>query len=217
MSELNKRIITSVILLIAISISFINIYIIFLTLILINFFVLDELIKIFRLIYKKNNFKFFISILSSLVYTFYFTVIIFLFLLQTFEVNKIQILFLLSICIATDIGGFLFGKIIGGKKLTKISPNKTYSGSAGSFFLAIFVGYLFVNNSYYVISLNTNIFVFVIIISFISQLGDLTISYLKRKAKIKNTGSFLPGHGGLLDRLDGILLALPFGIILITI
>ena len=52
-------------------------------------------------------------------------------------------------------------------------------------------------------------------ISFICQLGDLFISFLKRKAKIKDTGNILPGHGGVLDRIDGILFALPIGIILI--
>ena len=124
---------------------------------------------------------------------------------------------MIFICIATDIGGFTFGKIIGGKKITKISPNKTYSGLIGSYVFALFVGSLFyyIQNDIY--SIDINIFFFVIIVSSISQIGDLIISYFKRKAKIKDTGSFLPGHGGILDRIDGILFALPIGIILISL
>ena len=70
---------------------------------------------------------------------------IILFLKQSFEINKVKVLFLLFICISTDIGGYVFGKIIGGKKLTKISPNKTYSGLVGSFILPIIIGYLFLS------------------------------------------------------------------------
>ena len=125
------------------------------------------------------------------------------------------LIFLILICILTDIGGFIFGKLIGGKKLTKISPNKTYSGMLGAIIFSLLFGYLF----YYkvnILILDINIFVFIIIISLISQLGDLMVSFLKRKAKMKDTGSILPGHGGILDRIDGILLAIPVGIFLIS-
>ena len=125
------------------------------------------------------------------------------------------LIFLILICILTDIGGFIFGKLIGGKKLTKISPNKTYSGMFGAIIFSLLFGYLF----YYqvnILILDINIFVFIIIISLISQLGDLMVSFLKRKAKMKDTGSILPGHGGILDRIDGILLAIPVGIFLIS-
>ena len=125
------------------------------------------------------------------------------------------LIFLILICILTDIGGFIFGKLIGGKKLTKISPNKTYSGMLGAIIFSLLFGYLF----YYqvnILILDINIFVFIIIISLISQLGDLMVSFLKRKAKMKDTGSILPGHGGILDRIDGILFAIPVGIFLIS-
>ena len=108
-------------------------------------------------------------------------------------------------------------EIIGGKKLTSISPKKTFSGLIGSFIFALlfgFITYKFFNDLIYI---NLNIFLFIILVSFISQIGDLSISYLKRMAKLKDTGNILPGHGGILDRIDGILLALPFGIILIII
>ena len=115
----------------------------------------------------------------------------------------------ISICIASDIGGYLFGRIFKGKKLTKISPKKTYSGLLGAYILAILTTSLIFNNffsSYYII-------MFSVIVSTVSQLGDLFISYLKRKAKVKDTGKFLPGHGGLLDRLDGIIFAIPLALI----
>ena len=153
----------------------------------------------------------------SVLYISYFSVTIFIFLSEKFVDDKSTIIFLLIICISTDIGGYLFGKLIGGKKLTTISPNKTYSGACGSFILALIAGYLYhqIQNS---LSLtNFNIFIFIILISFMSQIGDLLISFLKRKAKIKHTGTILPGHGGVLDRIDGMLLAIPIGLLLINV
>ena len=215
MSELNKRIVTSFFLILTLGISFLKIQILFFMLFFVNFFVLDEFYKIFIKIFLKNKFFQFLSMLFIVFYMITFSSIIFLFLINSFEINKIKILFILLICISTDIGGFLFGKLIGGKKLTKISPNKTYSGSLGSFILAIIVGYFFYYNHVDIKLSDFNIFVFIIIISLISQSGDLIISYLKRAAKLKDTGSFLPGHGGILDRIDGILFALPIGVLLI--
>ena len=217
MNELKKRIFTSILLFSTLLVSFIEIKILYILLLTINFLVLYELLKIFKKIYNVNKFFQFVSLLFSILYITSFSLIILVFLNQSFEINKIKILFLIFICIATDIGGFTFGKIIGGKKITKISPNKTYSGLIGSYVFALFVGSLFyyIQNDIY--SIDINIFFFVIIVSSISQIGDLIISYFKRKAKIKDTGSFLPGHGGILDRIDGILFALPIGIILISL
>jgi phosphatidate cytidylyltransferase len=119
------------------------------------------------------------------------------------------------VAILSDIGGLIFGKIFKGKKLTKISPNKTISGSLGSFVFSLFLVLIFetklLEYNYFILFLIT------ILISLTSQLGDLFISYLKRKAKVKDTSNLLPGHGGVLDRVDGIIFAIPIGVLLFNI
>ena len=137
---------------------------------------------------------------------------------------------ILIICIFTDLGGYLFGKIFKGPKLTKISPKKTYSGAIGGFILSLIAATAYTNfteiGSTTYLNLSTfitfslavdNMFIlFILFISFISQTGDLIISYFKRLAKVKDTGNLLPGHGGLLDRVDGIIFAIPASYLLLT-
>tara|TARA_B100000963_G_C22580505_1_gene650599 strand:- start:913 stop:1548 length:636 start_codon:yes stop_codon:yes gene_type:complete len=122
-------------------------------------------------------------------------------------------LFIVLICIFTDIGGYTFGKIFKGPKLTKISPKKTFSGVLGSFLLSLVFGLIFINYfDYEEIILNTinlSLLLLILFISFTSQIGDLIISYFKRKAKLKDTGKIIPGHGGLLDRVDGLIFVMP--------
>ena len=123
-------------------------------------------------------------------------------------------LFLIIVCIFTDIGGYLFGKIFKGPRLSKISPNKTYSGVFGSFFISLMSGIIYVKylGKKSKILLDTDpifIILLILFISLISQIGDLIISYFKRKAKLKDTGRILPGHGGFLDRIDGIIFVMP--------
>ena len=217
MSELNKRIITSFLLLILVFFSFNNSIVLYFLIFILNFYVLDELFKLFKKIFRNKIVFIFIALIISTFYMIYFSLIIIYFLNGPFENNKSILFFILLICISTDIGGFVFGKIIGGKKLTSISPNKTISGLIGSFVFALIFGYIsyyFQNN---LINIKLNILLYIFLISSVSQIGDLCISYLKRMAKLKDTGSVLPGHGGILDRVDGILLALPFSIILIII
>ena len=123
-------------------------------------------------------------------------------------------LFLIIISVSTDIGGFIFGKIFKGPKLTKISPNKTYAGVIGSFLFSILTGIFFIK--YYQnidsneINFNYNFIFLICILSLISQIGDLIISYFKRLSKLDNTGQLIPGHGGMLDRIDGIIFVIPF-------
>ena len=130
--------------------------------------------------------------------------------------DLLDFLLILIICVTTDIGGYIFGKIFKGPKLIKISPNKTYAGMIGSFLLSIITSYLFAIKYDYTFLQNQNLFedfyfiFLVFIISSVSQIGDLTISYFKRLSKIKNTGNIFPGHGGLLDRIDGMIFAFPF-------
>ena len=217
MSELNKRFLTSVLLLLILFLSFMDTKILYVILFIINFLVIDEFIKMFKKIFKMNTFSYFLAIILMIIYLCYFTLIIIFFLTQSFEINKFKILFILAICISTDIGGYTFGKTIGGKKITKISPNKTYSGLVGSFVISLIIGYAFQNVYDDIILPVSNLFLIIMLISSISQAGDLIISIFKRKAKVKDTGSFLPGHGGILDRIDGVLLALPVGILIIFI
>ena len=124
--------------------------------------------------------------------------------------SPIFFLYVLFICFFSDIGGYVIGKSIGGMKLIKISPNKTISGTIGSFLFSLLPLLLFYNYDQYEYPLSINNFLFCLLISLVCQLGDLFISYIKRKAKVKDTGNILPGHGGFLDRTDGIIFAVPF-------
>ena len=124
--------------------------------------------------------------------------------------SPIFFLYVLFICFFSDIGGYVIGKSIGGKKLIKISPNKTISGTIGSFLFSLLPLLLFYNYDQYEYPLSINNFLFCLLISLVCQLGDLFISYIKRKANVKDTGNILPGHGGFLDRVDGIIFAVPF-------
>ena len=217
MSNIKKRVLTSIFLLFLIYLSFTSSLFLFLLLLLISFVAIKEFHLIFAIIYKKNLFYIFLTNIISILYITIFSVTSWIYLSSSHYEQKISLIYILSICIFTDMGGFAFGKLFGGKKLTKISPNKTYAGMIGSFLFSIVLGYLVYYYQKNILNFEINILILIVIISFISQIGDLSISLLKRKAKIKDTGSMLPGHGGILDRIDGIMLAIPFGIILISI
>tara|TARA_B100001175_G_scaffold216110_1_gene183641 strand:+ start:694 stop:1368 length:675 start_codon:yes stop_codon:yes gene_type:complete len=172
-------------------------------------------------IWKKKKSGIYLSNIISFIY------IIFL-ILSSYELfisgTKTDIIFILLICIFSDIGGYVVGKLIGGKKLTKISPNKTISGSIGSFVFSLFPIFIFFiiydftkDSSFKNQNSFINLVCLTLFLSFICQIGDLFISYFKRKAKIKDTGSLLPGHGGLLDRIDGIIFVIPASMIVFKI
>jgi len=213
--NLPKRIITSLFLITLLYLMFSFTYILIISLIIISIVSWIEFHGLILKIFTKNKFKTnflkqFIKALS-LIYLTLFSAIIFIGITQV-ELNfKINMIYLFFICIVSDIGGFSFGKFFKGKKLTRISPNKTISGSIGSFILSLILVPFF----YYFIKQFNNpldLVILTIIVSLSCQLGDLFISYLKRKAKVKDTGDLLPGHGGLLDRIDGMLFAIPIGI-----
>ena len=126
----------------------------------------------------------------------------------------------LSICISTDIGGYIFGKVFKGPKLTKISPKKTYSGVIGGYLLSIVFLKIILNSAFFLtkpIEITSDIFIFILLISTVSQIGNIIISYFKRLSKIKDTGKIIPGHGGLLDRIDGMIFAYPFAFLFFKI
>ena len=211
MTELMKRIQTSVILFILLILALKYQYILALTLILIFHQILFEFQLMIKKIYNKKKAYAILTICTF--YLFYFILMIWNNLYLDNNYNKIILLFIISICVFTDIGGYVFGKIFKGKKLTKISPKKTYSGMLGSYLMSLILTAV-IFKKYFVLD---TIIISVIIISTVSQLGDLFISYLKRKSKIKDTDKILPGHGGLLDRFDGIIFAIPFGLILLKV
>tara|TARA_B110001452_G_scaffold209348_1_gene179642 strand:+ start:310 stop:981 length:672 start_codon:yes stop_codon:yes gene_type:complete len=219
--ELSKRIITSIFLLILLGLAFTYTYILIISLILISLITWIEfnglLSKIFIKKIQKANLLNFSFKLISLAYLTFFSILVFQETIKTD--NIINIIYIFSICICSDIGGLIFGKIFKGKKLTKISPNKTISGSVGSFALSLLLVPLFhfISESFNFISNYFNLTILALTVSFICQLGDLFISYLKRKANVKDTGDLLPGHGGILDRIDGILFAVPIGFIVFRI
>ena len=128
------------------------------------------------------------------------------------------LLFILTICISTDVGGYVVGRIVKGPKLNKISPNKTFSGTIGSFLFSLISTFVYLDyfKIIHKIEFNYELIIFVILISIVSQIGDLFISYFKRLSKIKDTGKIIPGHGGLLDRIDGMIFSFPFSYIIIS-
>ena len=131
--------------------------------------------------------------------------------------NLVFFLFIFLICISTDIGGYIFGKIFKGPKLIKISPNKTYSGMLGGYIFSFIIIFLLFEYSELLFNTNTKwlpkVYLHIVIISTVSQIGDIIISYFKRLSKIKDTGKIIPGHGGILDRIDGMIFAFPFAYI----
>ena len=209
--DLKKRVFTSLgLLLILIFIAKID----FLLLFFLIVFGLFSIIEFFNIIKKitKNNFLKFIQNSLFVLFIFFYCYLFFFF--SNIPQLKIILFILLLGCIASDIGGLTFGRIFKGPKLTIISPKKTISGSLGSILFSILIiNILFF---YFINTFNIKIFTVSIITSIGSQLGDLFFSYLKRKAKIKDTGNILPGHGGVLDRLDGIFIGIPTGFIALT-
>ena len=129
-----------------------------------------------------------------------------------FDRDYFHLLLVVIICVSTDIGGYVFGNIFKGPKLTKISPNKTYSGVIGSFLLSLIFTNLFLDflSNVETFEFTKEVFLFILLVSIVSQIGDIIVSYFKRKSEIKDTGTIIPGHGGILDRIDGMIFALPF-------
>ena len=203
--ELKKRIITSIFLLLTLFCILIDNKFFIFVLLSISVISLYEFYNLFLKIFKKIMILRIIANLLTLTYIIFFSLFLY-FMFQSIETRFFGLITIL-ICVFSDIVGIVFGKIFKGKKLTKISPNKTISGTIGSFiFSLLFLFFLILINLF---PLSWQIIFYVVFTSVFCQVGDLFISYLKRKAKVKDTGKILPGHGGLLDRIDGMLLAIP--------
>ena len=204
--NLSKRVFTSIILSTVLLIClFFHKYSWLFLLVIASLFCFFEFSNLLEKIYKRKKSSIYLPNLIIFFYLIFFTFSAF----DLGRYNKEVILYVILTCIFSDIGGYIIGKLVGGKKLTKISPNKTISGAIGSFIFSL-IPYIFLFlfqeiPERYIYSL----FFITLILSFISQAGDLFISYFKRKAKVKDTGTILPGHGGLLDRIDGIVFAVP--------
>ena len=215
--ELKKRIVTSILLLFLLYLMINYSYILIISLIIISVVTWIEFNSLIYKVFKKNKKKnLIIKFLFKLLSLIYLSSLVFLILyIETEQTHlKIYLIYSILVSIITDIGGLLIGRTIKGKKLTKISPKKTISGSIGSFLFSlvlvpIFYNELFEYNLLYLI-------IITLLISLTSQVGDILISYLKRRAKVKDTSDILPGHGGFLDRIDGIIFALPIGILLFS-
>jgi len=191
------------------------IYILIISLIIIGIITWIEFYSLISKIFRNKNLKdkilrFFFKSISLI---FLFLLIMSVIIIEALRPDlKFFLFFSLLISVASDMGGLIFGKIFKGKKLTKISPNKTISGAIGSFIFSLLL--IPILQNIMTIPVSSNLILIVLLISFTSQLGDLSISYLKRKAKVKDTSDLLPGHGGVLDRIDGIIFAIPVGLIL---
>tara|TARA_B100001121_G_C18619651_1_gene588699 strand:- start:212 stop:892 length:681 start_codon:yes stop_codon:yes gene_type:complete len=195
--------------------SFLMLYLIIIASI-ISFYEFNILVK---KIFKNNKKNYFLSNIVSFIFTCFFIFSGYYFL----ENDIFKLFYVILICVFSDTGGYFIGKLIGGKKLTKISPKKTISGSLGSFLFSIFPLFIlwefFRNINYDLVlgNIEKNLLTLIFISLFLSlvcQLGDLLISYFKRLAKVKDTGTLLPGHGGLLDRIDGLIFVIPVAFIL---
>ena len=212
LNNFKKRFLTSLFLLLLFFLIFNSYIILNYCLIVLGVLSILEFLNLSRKIFKNKVGL----ILLNVFFISYIFIVCFIFLMFF---NNTLLKYTLSIilfgCIASDIGGFIFGKIFKGPKLTKISPNKTYSGAIGSIVLTLItVSILF----YYFLKIfNLDTIILALVVSIFCQLGDLLFSLLKRKAKIKDTGNILPGHGGVLDRLDGIYLGIPVGILTLAL
>ena len=203
MSNFKKRFIISLL-------AFPIIYILFYQKILSNLFIVIVCLFCTYEWYKIFKTKNYVYFLGLLILLFFFVSLL---KIYNLEDNNLKFLWLILIAWFTDIGGYVFGKLFGGPKLIKISPNKTWSGAFGSLILSQFAFLIFYLDPNY--KLNFNIIFFQIFLSIIGQTGDILMSYIKRINNKKDTSNFIPGHGGFLDRVDGLIWIFIFGNFLI--
>ena len=212
LNNFKKRFLTSLLLLLLFFLIFKSYIILNYCLIVLGVLSILEFLNLSRKIFK-NKLGLILLNIFFISYIFIFCFIFLMFFNNT--LLKYTLSIILFGCIASDIGGFIFGKLFKGPKLTKISPNKTYSGAIGSIVLTLITVSILFYHFLKIFNLDT--IILALVVSIFCQLGDLLFSLLKRKAKIKDTGNILPGHGGVLDRLDGIYLGIPVGILTLAL
>tara|TARA_B100000787_G_scaffold45283_1_gene32399 strand:+ start:612 stop:1274 length:663 start_codon:yes stop_codon:yes gene_type:complete len=209
--EIKKRIITSIFLLTLLCLMYFYSFILIISLIIIGIIIWIEFYALMSKVFQAESFNnkllLFLVKTVSLIYIASLVYIICIAEVQNGNL-KLQIFFAIAIAVASDIGGLIVGNLIKGKKLTKISPKKTISGSIGSFFFSLLCVPFFID-----VFPTYNLLILILItlvVSLVTQVGDLFVSFIKRKANVKDTSDLLPGHGGFLDRVDGIIFAIPF-------
>ena len=213
--ELKKRIFTSILLILLLFAMYFYSFVMITALVVVFIILWIEFLALISKIFQKNKFKDkvlrFLYKAMSLLYL--LSLFFFIIVVESYYQNlKLFIIYSVLTAILSDIGGLVFGKTFKGRKLTKISPNKTIAGSIGSFIFSLLLIPIFYQEL--IVFKILTLVIITLIISFASQLGDLFISFLKRKAKVKDTSDLLPGHGGFLDRLDGVILSIPVGFIM---
>ena len=210
MTELKKRLFTSILLFLILFLCIYSQIVLTFFLVLCFYQMIFEFYFILSKIFKQSKLNIYLSMIFLMIMLCYIIISVWTTISGDDRDAQLAFFLIVSITISTDIGGFVFGKIFKGKKLSKISPKKTYSGMIGSYIVSFVVAYFLFENYLNI----TDLIFFTLILSTSSQIGDLLISYLKRKANIKDTGNILPGHGGLLDRFDGLILTIPIGLII---
>jgi phosphatidate cytidylyltransferase len=202
-TELQKRIMTAVVLLpiVTFAIAF-NQHLFNLLLLLVLFFSFTEWFKLNKKVFNFISISGFVIILLSIFFAYY---------LRGNDIkSKTIFLWIVFVCFFSDTGGYFVGKFFGGKKISKISPNKTYAGMYGSFIFSIFPILIFNFFESNILTLSIKLIILSLLFSLFCQLGDITVSYFKRINKVKDTGILIPGHGGLLDRIDGLIFVIIF-------
>lgn len=207
LTELQKRFITTIILLpIIIFFIIFNKYFFILLLVAILVISFYEWINL-----NKNRSNIFTSAGSVVILLFIFFAY---FLRGNNNESIIFFLWVIFVCVFSDIGGYFVGKLLGSKKITPISPNKTYEGMVGSFVFSLFPITFLLFFKPDILILIWKYIILSFVFSLICQAGDIIVSYYKRISGVKDTGKLLPGHGGLLDRIDGLIFVIIFAGIL---
>ena len=217
-NELKKRILTSFFLVLLLTFMYIYPFVMIISLVVISMIIWIEFYALISKIFprKKIKDKSLRFLFKGISLLYLLSLVYFIFTIESYYPDlKLYLLYSILVAIFTDLGGLIVGKTFKGKKLTKISPKKTISGSIGSFTFSLFLIAFFYE--YLIFYSFLNLTLITLLISLTSQLGDLFISFLKRKAKVKDTSDILPGHGGFLDRVDGIIFAIPVGVLLFNI